>query len=460
MGNFWHTISHFNIQSRIVVRNPIHISRSFASYRNTPSLPSPNGFKKFGRPEFGPLVLGRRIFRVSSGGGAGGGFGGSGNGKSGGGGGNSGGGVMEVYVPSCQVPVMTKAVTSALLTLVGDVICQLVIDQVPSLDLKRTFTFTLLGLVLVGPTLHFWYLYLSNLVTAPGASGAFLRLFLDQFLFSPIFIGTFLSALVTLEGRPSDVIPKLKQEWFSSVVANWQLWIPFQFLNFRFVPQQFQKRDRVFGLTLVEAKFMEKMKDHQPQHHCPITSPLQPASSERSSSLSEAVSSSQTQSPSSSDHSTAFTENGEEAAAAAARNHHKMKLERKGTSFAYRIREHGETERWCQNNQKEGERNIFREVFGARDGEKLMKASQCYLSTTAGPIAGVLFISTDKVAFCSERSIAVESNSGGILRTPYKLCVPVKKIKGANESENVRNPAQKYIEIVTEDNFEFWFMGL
>lgn len=40
-----------------------------------------------------------------------------------------------------------------------------------------------------------------------------------------------------------------------------------------------------------------------------------------------------------------------------------------------------------------------------------------------------------------------------------QLSIPVKKIKGGNESENVRNPAQKYIEIVTQDNFEFWFMG-
>ncbi|KAL0417346.1 UNVERIFIED_CONTAM: Peroxisomal membrane protein 2 [Sesamum latifolium] len=247
-ATFGTPISHFNIQSRFFVCNTIHISRSFASYRNTPSLPPLNGFKIFGPPEFGSSILGHRVFRVSSGGGAGGGFGGSGNGKGGGGGGNNDGGsngsnwsLLSWYMSLlAKYPVMTKAVTSALLTLVGDVICQLVIDQVPSLDLKRTFTFTLLGLVLVGPTLHFWYLYLSNLVTAPGAYGAFLRLFLDQFLFSPIFIGTFLSTLVTLEGRPSHVIPKLKQEWFSSVVANWQLWIPFQFLNFRFVPQQFQ----------------------------------------------------------------------------------------------------------------------------------------------------------------------------------------------------------------------------
>uniref|UniRef100_A0A2P2JR78 Protein Mpv17 n=1 Tax=Rhizophora mucronata TaxID=61149 RepID=A0A2P2JR78_RHIMU len=139
-----------------------------------------------------------------------------------------------------KYPVLTKAVTSALLTFIGDFICQLVIEQVPSLDFKRMFLFTSLGLALVGPTLHFWYLYLSKLVMTPGASGAFLRLLLDQFLFSPVFIGFFLSTLVTLEGRPSQVIPKLKQEWFSAVLANWQLWIPFQFLNFRFVPQQFQ----------------------------------------------------------------------------------------------------------------------------------------------------------------------------------------------------------------------------
>lgn len=137
-------------------------------------------------------------------------------------------------------PVATKAVTSAVLTLAGDIICQLVIDKVPELDLKRTFVFTFLGLVLVGPTLHVWYLYLSKLVAISGASGAIARLLLDQFIFSPIFIGVFMSLLVTLEGKPSLVVPKLKQEWLSSVLVNWQLWIPFQFLNFYFVPQKLQ----------------------------------------------------------------------------------------------------------------------------------------------------------------------------------------------------------------------------
>ena len=34
-------------------------------------------------------------------------------------------------------------------------------------------------------------------------------------------------------------MPKLKQDLATTVSANWALWIPGQFLNFRFVPAQF-----------------------------------------------------------------------------------------------------------------------------------------------------------------------------------------------------------------------------
>lgn len=241
---------HFGFQTRIAA-NPVQIaafrSSSTCNCQNPSVLSS---LKELGRSKIGFRQLGYDWFRVSavsnggSGGSTGGYGGGSGDGNSGGGGGGGGErkwSPLSWYLTRLEkYPVLTKAVTSAILTFVGDLTCQLAIDQVPSLDLKRIFLFTFLGLVLVGPTLHFWYLYLSKLVPMPGASGAFLRLIIDQFLFAPAFIGLFLSTLVTLEGRPSQVIPKLQQEWFSSVLANWQLWIPFQFLNFRFVPQQFQ----------------------------------------------------------------------------------------------------------------------------------------------------------------------------------------------------------------------------
>lgn len=73
--------------------------------------------------------------------------------------------------------------------------------------------------------------------------------------------------------------------------------------------------------------------------------------------------------------------------------------------------------------QQGGRGNIFKQIFGVNQGEELLKASQCYLSTTVGPISGLLFISTEKLAFCSERSIIVPcaTNNTQLVTTPYKV---------------------------------------
>ena len=68
-----------------------------------------------------------------------------------------------------------------------------------------------------------------------------------------------------------------------------------------------------------------------------------------------------------------------------------------------------------------GMKKVFKHLFSVRKGEKMLKASQCYLSTTSGPLAGLFFISTDKVSFCSERSIKVFSSKGHMCRVRYKV---------------------------------------
>ena len=64
---------------------------------------------------------------------------------------------------------------------------------------------------------------------------------------------------------------------------------------------------------------------------------------------------------------------------------------------------------------------VFRQYFRVEKEEKLLKAFQCYLSTTAGPIAGMLFISTEKIAFHSDRPLDLKSPKGRIARVPYKV---------------------------------------
>ncbi|KAK4852454.1 hypothetical protein QYF36_024288 [Acer negundo] len=106
-----------------------------------------------------------------------------------------------------------------------------------------------------------------------------------------------------------------------------------------------------------------------------------------------------------------------------------------------------------------GTNKVFKKLFNVEEGERLLKTCQCYLSTTAGPIAGLLFISTKKIGFCSERSIKLSSPNGDLLRIHYKVLIPVEKLTSVNQSENVKKPSEKYIEIVTVDHFDFWFMG-
>ncbi|CAN6850605.1 unnamed protein product, partial [Brassica oleracea] len=109
--------------------------------------------------------------------------------------------------------------------------------------------------------------------------------------------------------------------------------------------------------------------------------------------------------------------------------------------------------------QMGGLEKIYKRLFRVYDEEKLFKAYQCYLSTTAGPIAGLLFISSKKIAFCSERSIKVACPQGDLTRVHYKVSIPLSKINGVNHSVDTKKPSQKYLEVVTVDGFEFWFMG-
>jgi len=68
-----------------------------------------------------------------------------------------------------------------------------------------------------------------------------------------------------------------------------------------------------------------------------------------------------------------------------------------------------------------GVEKVFKKFFSMEEGERLLKVSQCYLSTTSGPLAGFLFISTYKVAFCSEKSMKVFTQNGHMLRIRYKV---------------------------------------
>eukprot|EP00250_Pteridium_aquilinum_P005386 c15489_g1_i1 orf=238-795(-) len=106
-----------------------------------------------------------------------------------------------------------------------------------------------------------------------------------------------------------------------------------------------------------------------------------------------------------------------------------------------------------------GSESAFRQTFHTSPNERLHDSFACFLSTTAGPIAGQLFVSTNRVAFLSDQPLPHNQSSEQDILSYYKVMVPLDKIKVVNASKNPKNSSEKYLQVITNDHHEFWFMG-
>lgn len=56
-----------------------------------------------------------------------------------------------------------------------------------------------------------------------------------------------------------------------------------------------------------------------------------------------------------------------------------------------------------------GYEKIFRQTFETVPEEQLLKTYACYLSTSAGPVMGVLYLSSAKLAFSSDNPLSYQT---------------------------------------------------
>ncbi|MED6176032.1 hypothetical protein PIB30_084078 [Stylosanthes scabra] len=106
-----------------------------------------------------------------------------------------------------------------------------------------------------------------------------------------------------------------------------------------------------------------------------------------------------------------------------------------------------------------GYEKIFLNTFETVPEERLLNCYACYLSTSAGPIMGVLYVSTIKIAYSSDSPISYVSDGNQTEWSYYKVAIPLYELKAVNPSSNTANPAEKYVQVISVDNHEFWFMG-
>ncbi|PPD83129.1 hypothetical protein GOBAR_DD19928 [Gossypium barbadense] len=92
-----------------------------------------------------------------------------------------------------------------------------------------------------------------------------------------------------------------------------------------------------------------------------------------------------------------------------------------------------------------GYERVFRQTFETVPKEQLLNSFACYLSTSAGPVMGVLYVSTAKLAYCSDNPLSYKNGSQTEWNL-YKVVIPFHQLRAINPSSSKINPAEKYIQ--------------
>jgi protein Mpv17 len=134
--------------------------------------------------------------------------------------------------------VLTKACTSGLGFMIGDLLAQKLTGSTP-FNVLRCLRLGTYGLTLDGPVGHLWYKLLDKTVypDEPQANKTVLiKTAADQLIWAPVMTCVFFAVLKTLEGHPELIMQTIQDKLVRTVVANYVLWPAAHYINFKYVP--------------------------------------------------------------------------------------------------------------------------------------------------------------------------------------------------------------------------------
>ncbi|KAK3139872.1 hypothetical protein QOZ80_5AG0391870 [Eleusine coracana subsp. coracana] len=139
-------------------------------------------------------------------------------------------------------PVLTKGITAATIFTAADLTAQmLALGPEDSLDFLRTLRMASYGLLISGPTLHFWFNFVSKVFPKTDVVNTFKKMFLGQAVYGPIINSVFFSYNAALQGETtSEIIARLKRDLVPTIKSGLIYWPLCDFITFKFVPVHLQ----------------------------------------------------------------------------------------------------------------------------------------------------------------------------------------------------------------------------
>lgn len=135
-----------------------------------------------------------------------------------------------------QRPLQSKALTSAVILSMSDIISQLIGGR--PFSIKRNIFVAIWGYVWAGPSAHYWQGFMHKLSSKTDIKTVLMKVIIDQVTYGPvnnIANMTFFALMVESKGW-KHLIAKIMQDYPAVQLNGWKLWPAAAMLNYRYVP--------------------------------------------------------------------------------------------------------------------------------------------------------------------------------------------------------------------------------
>ncbi|GMY38646.1 PXMP2/4 family protein 4-like [Fagus crenata] len=139
-------------------------------------------------------------------------------------------------------PVLTKSITSALIYIAADLSSQTIaLPSSEPFDFVRTLRMAGYGMLILGPSLHFWFNFMSKLFPKRDLVSTLKKMFMGQALYGPTMTVVFFSVNACLQGENiAEIVARLKRDLIPTMINGVMYWPICDFITFRFIPVQLQ----------------------------------------------------------------------------------------------------------------------------------------------------------------------------------------------------------------------------
>nr|CAB3263943.1 mpv17-like protein 2 [Phallusia mammillata] len=139
-------------------------------------------------------------------------------------------------------PVLTKAVTSGVIGMAGNLTAQLInlrSGEIDALSIPTIARYGAFGVLITGPVVHLFYKWLdAKFPPSKDKESHIKRFFVERLLLAPFFSFAFHAFMAALQYKSiAPTVMTVRAYFWPTLMMNWKYWTVLQFIIVNYVPR-------------------------------------------------------------------------------------------------------------------------------------------------------------------------------------------------------------------------------